>query len=302
MRADPVRARALVARAAWNGGRPEADPLTLRLALDIARRNRVQGRLARSYPDLLGAEIRRVAQEDSSFLRNLEEVSALLRDAGIRPVLIKLDPGEDAVYSNFDLVVGDDGWEPAIRALSVWGRRNGRHPLEPGKLLVHPRRGPAAHLHRSVEWFGVPVIPTKVLRAGARRRPGRSWLVPANEEELRILLAHAAFQNLEMDLCDLLTLRRLLVRTSPASARGEARREGWADAFDLALDTARRAMHQLDLGEVPPLPVPLPFTRSLLAGFHHGVRLLRTGARSAGTRELLVRVPLLVAKRARRLR
>lgn len=299
MAADPVCARALVARAAWTGERGEASPTTLRVALDIARRNRVQGRLARAYPDLLGAETRMVAEAHSSFLRNLHQASALVRDAGAHPVLIKVDPEEDAVYSNFDLVVGEDGWEHAVQALSVWGRRNGRHPLEPGKLLIHPPHGPAAHLHRSVEWFGVPVIPTDILRARAILPPDRPWWVPADVDELRILLAHAAFQNLEIDLCDLVSLRRLLVDTSVESAREDTRREGWMDGFDLALNTARRAMEQLDGGDVPALPVALPFTPSLLAGLRHGVRLLGARNRLAGTRELLLRVPLVVAKRRR---
>jgi hypothetical protein len=302
MPADPSPARGLVARAAWTGERSEADPVTLAVALDIARRNRVQGRLARAYPDLLDAEIERVADAHSAFLRNLDQASALVRDAGINPILIKVDPQEDAVYSNFDLVVGEDGWERAVRALSVWGRRNGRHPLEPGKLLIHPRVGPAAHLHRSVEWFGVPVIPTEILRSRASPRPGRPWWVPAAVDELRILLAHAAFQNLEIDLCDLLSLRRLLLGSSADLSREESRREGWGDAFDLALHVAQRAIEALDGGDVPPLPVPLPFGPSVLAGLRHGVRLVGGRDLPAGGRELLLRVPLVLAKRARRLR
>jgi hypothetical protein len=289
----------IVARAVWLDSPPSVvHPSDLEAALRVARRNHVEGRLARAYPHLLPVELARARERRDAFRRNLAESTRRLLGAGIQAILIKA-AGDDFAYSNFDLVVGDENWPCAIEALASWGKRQSHHPAEPGKVLVHPETGPAAHLHREVSWFGVPVISSQRLMRRSLRNDGDTWWVPTPEDELRIALAHAAFQNLALDLSDLLSIRELLRPPIPESARAEAKNEGWRRGFDLVLAVVLAAKRRLDAGEALSVPVPLPLIGSLSIGREHAAHLWQLGRRTLAAREFAIRVPLIAAKRRR---
>jgi hypothetical protein len=281
----------------WHGQVIPIDDAGLAVALREAERNQVQGLLARAYPQRLPGLVQAVDAATAQFRHNLAAVTACLRDAGVPPVLIKADPEGDYLYTNFDLVVGDR-WEVARQALSGWYVRSSGHPLEPDKVLLHPPVGPAAHLHRLVSWFGIPVVPAERLAARASVSSG-GWLRPAAADQLRIWLAHAVFQNLALDLSELLAIRSLLVPDVVADAREEARREGWQRAFDNALRTVDQAVTRLDGGRDCPLPVPLRTSASIAVAREHVGHLLRTRQVAAARREMVLRGPLAVVKRCR---
>jgi hypothetical protein len=294
-----VAARELVVAVAWAGGpAPAADDATLAAAVALARRNQVEGRLAAAYPDRLAGELARVREAAGAFARNLAQAAGRLAAAGVTPVLIKADPAEAYVYTNFDLVVGDDGWAAAVAALVPWAAGTSAYWLEPDKLLVHPADGPAAHLHRSVAWFGIPVVLTDRLRARARPATGGDWRVPGPVDALRITCAHAVFQNLAFDLSELRGLRGPLGDADlVAAARAEAAAEGWRRGFEAAVATATVAMHRLDQGRPVPLPVPLGALAGLAAGTEHALHLAAAGRPWLAARELALRGPLVAAKR-----
>ncbi|MEV6327778.1 hypothetical protein [Streptomyces sp. NPDC051909] len=307
---DERRCVRLLVDAVWRGRPGPATDAELLGALAVARRNQVEGVLARAYPERLAATRAEVAAATGLFRRNLTESTARLRAAGIPAVLIKADLSGDYVYGNFDLVVPTGRWRQAQRALTGWYVRRESYWLERStKVLLDPVSGPAAHLHTAVSWFGVPVVPTDRLFARARPAPSAgppdgdgpaAWLVPCPADRLRIWLAHALFQNLTLDLSELLALRELLSPAVVAEARREAAREGWAAGGDRALATALAAMERLDRGEPVPLPLPLPVGTSLRVGAEHSGHLLGRGRVRTAAREASLRVPLVVAKRVRR--
>ncbi|MET7757407.1 hypothetical protein ABZT27_22285 [Streptomyces sp. NPDC005389] len=330
----------LLVDAVWRDRvRPAADEELLG-ALAAARRNQVEGRLARAYPRQLAATLTEVESATGLFRRNLVESTDRLRAAGIPTVLIKADLAGDYVYGNFDLVVPPGRLRAAQAALDGWYAHRTTYWLERStKVLLEPPNGPAAHLHGSVSWFGVPVVPTDRLFARAEHVPrpgpanghtdghtdghvngspdghprdaedgdtaddgtdGYAWLTPCPSDRLRIWLAHALFQNLTLDLSELLALRSLLHPDVVAEARHEAAREGWSAGGREALDTAVEAMARLDRGEHVPLPLPLPVATSLRVGAEHSGHLLGEGRLRAATREASLRVPLVVTKKLRR--
>ncbi|MFI9741513.1 lipopolysaccharide biosynthesis protein [Streptomyces sp. NPDC052494] len=300
----------------WRGRVRPVGAEELRGALAAARRNQVEGRLARAYPRELAGTVAEVESATALFRRNLVESTDLLRAAGIPTVLIKADLGGDYVYGNFDLVVPPGRMQAAQTALDGWYVRRTVYWLErTSKVLLEPPNGPAAHLHSAVSWFGVPVVPTERLFARAERpgatgdptadpaadpsADGHAWLSPCPSDRLRIWLAHALFQNLTLDLSELLALRSLMHPEILAEARCEAVREGWSTGGRRALDTAVAAMARLDRGEAVPLPLPLPVATSLRVGAEHSGHLLVEGRLRAATREASLRVPLVVAKKLR---
>ncbi|MFG2837752.1 lipopolysaccharide biosynthesis protein [Streptomyces zaomyceticus] len=326
------RAVNLLVDAVWRGRvRPAADEELLG-ALAAARRNQVEGRLARAYPRQLAATLTEVESATELFRRNLVESTDRLRAAGLPTVLIKADLAGDYVYGNFDLVVPPGRLRAAQAALDGWYAHRTTYWLERStKVLLEPLKGPAAHLHGSVSWFGVPVVPTDRLFARAEHvaRPGTAdgrangspdghrrgagevdtadpgtdgcaWLTPCPSDRLRIWLAHALFQNLTLDLSELLALRSLLHPDIVAEARREAAREGWSAGSRGALGTAVEAMARLDRGEYVPLPLPLPVATSLRVGAEHSGHLLGEGRLRTATREASLRVPLVMTKKLRR--
>ncbi|WP_328946226.1 hypothetical protein OG259_37005 [Streptomyces sp. NBC_00250] len=330
------RAVPLLVDAVWRDRvRPAGDEELLG-ALAAARRNQVEGRLARAYPRQLAATLTEVESATGLFRRNLVESTDRLRAAGIPTVLIKADLAGDYVYGNFDLVVPPGRLRAAQAALDGWYAHRTTYWLERStKVLLEPPDGPAAHLHGSVSWFGVQVVPTDRLFARAQRpehadghpegpvdgRPGGhpdgpvdgrpdghvevrtddyAWLTPCPSDRLRIWLAHALFQNLTLDLSELLALRSLLHPDVVAEARREAAREGWCAGGREALAVAVEAMARLDRGESVPLPLPLPVRTSLRVGAEHSGHLFGEGRVRAATREASLRVPLVMTKRLRR--
>lgn len=289
----------LLIDAVWRGIVHPVDDSELTAMLDLARRNQVEGRLARAYPDRLSLVAAEVEIANSLFERNLRQVSGRLLDADIPVVLIKADLSGDYVYTNFDLVLDESRWDDAITALEGWYLHPETYWLEHStKLLLHPAVGPAAHLHKAVAWFDVPVVSAAQLTAGAAKNGG-DWLLPTPADALRIWLAHAVFQNLALDLSELFAVRSLLDPTTVATARRAALREGWRIGFDGALAIATRAVTELDRGTPVPLPVPLPTSVSLTAGVQHASHLLRHRSVVTGIRELALRIPLILAKRRR---
>jgi hypothetical protein len=291
----------LLADAVWRGEvRPAAD-IELHAALAQARRNQVEGRLARAYPRQLRDVVTAVNDANESFRRNLRQVTERLQRAGIPVVLIKADPQGDYVYGDFDLVVRAEEWV-ACAALKDWYVRRSTYWLERStKLLLEPPSGPSAHLHTAVSWFGVPVIATTWLFDRAAPDDTHSWLVPHPAEQLRIWLAHTVFQNLALDLSELLAVRDLLSTDVVADAQREAAREGWAIGFNAALETALDAMRRLDRGLPVRLPVPLPGAICVTAGAQHTRHLLHQGRARMAAREATLRLPLLAAKKRRML-
>ncbi|MET7619742.1 lipopolysaccharide biosynthesis protein [Streptomyces sp. NPDC005408] len=291
----------LVTDAVWLRDVRPAGAEQLRRALTVARRNQVEGRLARAYPGQLGDVLDEVNSATELFRRNLCQVTDRLRAAGIPTVLIKADLSGDYVYGNFDLVVHGDQWRAADAVLSDWYTHRERYWLErSSKVLLEPPLGPAAHLHTAVSWFGVPVVPTDRLFAGAVPCDGHGWLVPNPADRLRIWLAHGLFQNLTFDLSELLAVRELLQPDVVAEAQREASREGWPDAGRAALASAAVAIGRLDCGQDVRLPLPLPVSTSLRAGAEHARHLLRQGQAGTAVREAALRVPLVLTKKLRR--
>ncbi len=291
----------LVADVVWRHRAPVAGDAG-EAAFPVARRNRVVGAFARAWApsDPRFAELALATdRHEAAFQRNLVEATSAIRAAGVTPVLIKADPADELAYGNFDLVVGDDGWDRSRSALRDWGVRLERHPLEPDKLIVHPADGPAAHLHRQVSWFGIPILDARSLADAARpfERDGAAWLTPAPEHELLIAVAHAAFQNLAFDLAELRTIRRFLIADVEIPAQVHAVNGGWEQGFADALEVARREIRRLDAAEDVDLPVLLPVPVALRVALEHAGHLWRSGRRRTAIRELALRGPLTIAKR-----
>jgi hypothetical protein len=293
-------ANRLLVDAVWRGAARPADDLTLRQALVLARSNQVEGRLARAYPVQLAGTRAEVDAATRQFRRNLLEVTGRLRAEGIDTVLIKADLAGDYVYGNFDLVVPERQWEAAHAALTGWYTHKSVYWLERStKVLLEPPAGPAAHLHKAVSWFGVPVVPTDRLFDRAVPDGGHPWHIPNQPDQLRIWLAHGLFQNLSLDLSELLAIRGLLRPDVVAEARRETAREGWLVAGRTALVAALRAMERLDHGVEVRLPVALPVTASLQVAAEHPLHLLRQGRAWTAARDAALRPPLVVAKKRR---
>ncbi|MEU6915095.1 lipopolysaccharide biosynthesis protein [Streptomyces olindensis] len=291
-----VRPGRLLVDAVWRETPRPAGDAALRRALPLARDNQVEGRLARAYPRQLADVVAEVDTANELFRENLGEVTDRLRAAGIPTVLIKRGRENGHACGDFDLVVPDGRWQAACDVLQGWYVDRSTYWLERStKVLLEPRRGPSVHLHTGVSWFGVPVMSTRRLFDRACPDAG-AWLAPHPADELRIWLAHGLFQNLSLDLSELVALRDLLLPDLVEDARREAAREGWLTGCARALVVADEAIGELDRGTLIRLPVPLPATASLRVGAEHALHLLRNGRTTVAAREAALRVPLVVAK------
>ncbi|MBK3643556.1 lipopolysaccharide biosynthesis protein [Streptomyces sp. MBT33] len=296
LRGDTACARLLL-DAVWRHDVRAADEDELRSALAVARDSNTEALLARCYPRQLAETVAEVEKRDAAFLSGLREATERLLAVGIPSVLIKADGPGEHVGGDFDLVVPDGRWTAAADALSGWSVRRERYWLERStKVLLWPPSGPAAHLHASVCWFGVPVMANDRLFARALTADDRPWLEPRPADRLRIWLAHALFQNLSFELSELLAIRPLLRPDVMAEAWWESAREGWGTAHSQALATAMEAVRRLDRGEFVALPVPLPTRVSLHVAVEHTPRLLREGRIEGAVREAALRIPLYVTK------
>ncbi|HUK72325.1 MAG TPA: lipopolysaccharide biosynthesis protein [Streptosporangiaceae bacterium] len=307
----------LLMETVWRGTAPKATDAELDNALDLARRNRVEGRLARAYPAQLPGVVAEVRVAAELFARHLYQVVGCLNRAGIPAVLIPVglpgDPGSrlalseapeerangarrplcrpmsppaedhrntphklistcqdqelcdnlDHVGTSIDLVVPEQHWRRALSAVAGWYVHRSTYRLERfNTAVLYPSAGPRLHLHASVSWFGVPVLPTDRLLSRARRNR-LGFLIPAPADCLRIWLAQALFQDLALDLSRLLKVCDLLHPAVITAARAEASREGWHAGFDDALATAVAAIDRLDHGLPVRLPAPLTVSQSL---------------------------------------
>lgn len=289
----------LLTDAVWRGRTHDATIPELQGAMAVAFRNQVEGRLARAYPQQLAYVLAEVQVANDLFARNLHQVTGRLQQAGIPSVLIKADVPGECVHTDFDLVVRDRQWEGAIAALSGWYVHRSTYWLERStKAHLYPLVGPAVHLHASVSWFGVPVLPTDRLIAHASETE-HGCLTPAPADHLRIWLAHALFQNLALDLSELFAVRNLLRPEVINPARKEAMREGWVSGYDGALAAVDAAIDRLDRAVPVGLPVALPMSLSLRAGAEHASHLLREGQTLSAAREAALRIPLVLAKKRR---
>jgi hypothetical protein len=292
---------ALLTDAVWRGKAPDATKSDLDAALVLARRNQVEGWLARAYPQRLPNVLTEVRLANDLFADRLHQVTSRLGQAGIPGVLIKLSAANGCVREDFDLVVRERQWDGVFAALDGWYACRTRYWLERAtKSHLCPPDGPALHLHASVSWFGVPVIPTEQLFARASGSD-LGFLIPAPADRLRIWLGHAQFQNLSLDLSELIAVRDLLRPGIVREARREASLEGWRTGFDHALATAAAAISRLDRGLPVTLPVPLRTSVSMKAGAEHVAGLYRAGQARAAAREAALRVPLVIAKKTRML-
>ena len=254
---------ALLTDTVWRGTAREASDAELRRALPLARRNRVEGRLARAYPEQLPRVLAEIRMASELFTRNLHQATDHLQHAGIPAVLIKGGLRGDYVCTGIDLVVSEQDWHSALTALAGWSNlagwseRSAVDQLERStRALFRPPTGPGLCLHTGLSWFGVPVLPAGGLLARARRN-GHGVLVPTAADYLRIWLAHALYQGLALDLCLLLAVRDLMRPAVVTDARAAASQEGWSASFDSALATAGGAIDLLDRGLPVDLPVPL---------------------------------------------
>ena len=291
----------LLTDAVWRGTAPAATKSQLREALALARRNHVEGRLARAYPEQLSHVMAEVRTARGLFARNLAQVTGRLGEADIPAVLFKGDLPDDCVRNDFDLVVEERHWDGTFTALAGWYVHSSTYWLErTTKALLFPPVGPALHLHTGVSWFGVPVVQTEELLDRASGN-GHGCLSPAPVDELRIWLAHAMFQNLALDLSELFAVRDLLRPDLIEAGRVQATREGWRTGYDAAVAAARSAIDRLDGGAPLGLPVQLPLPLSLRAGAEHAYHMHLRGQHLAASRAAALRVALVAAKQRRRM-
>jgi O-antigen/teichoic acid export membrane protein len=255
----------------WRGTVSKATDADVHHALVLARQNRVEGRLARAYPTQLPDVLAEVNVAAELFAHNFHQVMGRLNRVGISAVLIPVGQPGDHVGSSIDLIVLQRQWRNAFTALAGWYVQSSIYELEHSTTaLLYPSSGPGVHLHTSVSWFGIPMLPTDRLLSRARRNLD-GFLIPAAADYLRIRLAQAIFQDLSLDLSKLLSLSSLLHLGVIAPARTEANREGWRREFDGALTAASGAIDRLDRGLPVGLPVPVPVFQSLppRMGHHH---------------------------------
>lgn len=263
LRLEEQSAVSLLIDTVWRRTTPEATDTELRHALDLARRNRVEGRLARAYPAQLAEVLAEVRVVGELLARHLCHVVGCLHRAGVPAVLIPVGlPGDD-VGASIDLVVPEQHWGRALSALADRYVHRSTLRLECSTTaLLYPSAGPVLRLHTSVSSFGVPMLRTDQLLSRARRN-SRGFLIPGPADYLRIWLAQALFHDLALDLSKLLAVRDLLRPAVITAARAEAGREGWRAGFDGALAAADDAIDRLDRGLPVSLPVPMSVSKSL---------------------------------------
>lgn len=258
-------ATSLLIEAVWRRTSPKAADAELRQALDVARRNRVEGCLARAYPAQLADVLEEARAADKLFALHVGQVTGCLRHAGIPAVLIPAGTPGDHIGASIEMVVSERDWRPALTVLAGWYQHRSTHQLgNSATAVLYLAAGLELRLHTSASWFGVPFISTDRLLSRARRNSA-GLLVPAPADYLRIWLAQAQFQDLVLDLSALLTVRSQLRPGVVMNARSEARREGWHPGFAAALAVAEAAIDRLDRGLPVSLPVPLPIS-PVLAG------------------------------------
>jgi hypothetical protein len=254
---------AVLTEAVWQQAAPRASAAEVGQALELARLNRVAGRLARAYPEALADVLTEAGVADRAYTRLVDHSAICLLEAGIPALLLPGAPvdRDDPVV---DLVVAEPDWPRGLAALSglaTYGRP-GHFRSDGGR--AGSTNSPPVRFHTDLSWLGVPIHPSRLL---ARARPApHGLLILAAADQLRILLAEGLFYRLALDLHQLLALRRLLHPSVVAEARIEAEWEGWRMAFDQGLRTATEAIGRLDERLPVGLPVPMPALAAGAAG------------------------------------
>ena len=254
--ADSPSADSVLTGTVWQHAAPKAGDATLRQALELARRNRVEALLARAYPVQLADVLAEVSAAADVYARYVEHVAGCLRRAGVPALLMPgpLPPGHPD--AGIDLLTTAEHWPNALELLG--GGHAHRGTAGYGRVAtacLYPPACPALHLHADTRWLGVPMRPRLLL---ARARPGKhGLLIPAPPDRLRIRLAEALFQTRVLDLSMLVEVRELLVPDVMTAARAEAEQEGWRADFEEALRAASDAVDRLNHRRPgsPPIPV-----------------------------------------------
>jgi O-antigen/teichoic acid export membrane protein len=274
-RLEEQPALSLLIETVWRRATPKATDLELRNALTLARLNRVEGPLARAYPAQLADVLAEIRSAEELYTRNLNQAFGRLHYAGIPAVVIRGSFRGGHACTTVDLLISEQHWHSALTALTGWYLHSSTYRLERSTTaLLYPAVGPGLQLHTGFSWFGVPELSTGRLLARARRNR-QGILVPASADCLRILVGNALFQNLELNLSELLDVCNLLRPAVIMAARTEAVREGWRPDFDDALAAAASAIDRLDQRLPIRLPVPVPIPQSL--GIRARIRAAGTG-------------------------
>ena len=98
-------ATSLLIEAVWRRTSPKAADAELRQALDVARRNRVEGCLARAYPAQLADVLEEARAADELFALHVGQVTGCLRHAGIPAVLIPVGTPGDHIGASIEMVI-----------------------------------------------------------------------------------------------------------------------------------------------------------------------------------------------------
>lgn len=240
----------------WQGTAAEASSGELSEVLIVARLNRVEGCLARAYPEQLVHVLADLRAADDLFTLYLHQVTDRLRRGGIPAVLIE-DLRGDHVCTGIDLMVSEQHWNKALGIVAGWSQYSIVDSLEcSARSVFYPVTGPTLTLHTGFAPFGVPVLSADRLIARACRNP-HGILIPIAADFLRLRLASAVFSDRALDLAVLRGLRRLMRTEVLTAARAEARREGWGPDFDKTLATTDGVMARLDRGDMVDFPVPV---------------------------------------------
>jgi thymidylate kinase len=160
----------------------------------------------------------------------------LFKSAGLYPSFTYYDRG------NLDVLVRPEAEEEARAVLLGLDYVELLNVEEPAKFLFRRFAGErdvsAIHLHTTVGW-GVPFLRIEDLWARGPRstEDDPAVLVPAAEDAVMILLAHAFMEDKAFKLIDFLRLRHLLARGGIdwEAVRRTAADRGWEDALESAL-------------------------------------------------------------------
>lgn len=266
-------------------------------ALALARHNRVEGRLARAYPEQLAGVLAELQTAGRLYTRYLRQVTDLLHHAGVRVVLVKDHLQSDLMDPGIDLVVAEWAWPNAVDILTGWSQYSVIDQLQgSARAMFYRQTGPVVALHTGQAAFGVPVLPAdRLLARASRNRHG--ILVPVSADYLRITLAEALLQYQPLDLALLLDMRDLIRPKVMAAARREASREGWRGSFERALTTVGDAMDYLDRGVALDLPVPVGVPLSLITQARPTSHARRPEHTQSDEEEITLDRPLVAAQR-----
>jgi hypothetical protein len=201
-----------------------------------------------------------------------EETAVAVRDiiphfasAGLPLLAIKSFLPFPYVDSNLDLVTSEPDRLPdylaILHELGYWRYRNLADLREPMKqTYAAPSVGLKLHLHTAVSWNGVVYLP--LAQVWARRRSwasvgGPVW-IPAAEDELLIMAAHALFENKLVSLHELLYWYHLVITDLDWDyVVATARQCGWERGLTYFMAIMTQLADLLDIPVAIPLSLPV---------------------------------------------